>query len=156
MIKLRNMNVVSMVIAIFAVQFGSKADAKPGESALLTLGEQTYSLDFVLCYQEPDSSVRIELGDVEARAGYPSISVWLRDSDPRSVKPQIFSINFYRTKPRLLWRFENGDYEKTASGFVASGYVNGTVLDKTAERFMTPLSEDKNQKFDLKVTCNDY
>ncbi len=133
------------------------ADNASTEGATFSLADATFELDFVLCYAETDGSVRIALADDAARDEYPFIGIWLRADQPEAAKPQVFSVDFNRTAPRMKWRFKSGEYEKTAAGFRASGQMDGTRLsDKPGERSMTPLGDDADRPFTLEVVCNAY
>lgn len=145
---------LTAILSTFFLAMITTAAAERSEKATFVLDGKNYDLDFVLCYQEPDDSVRIALGDIDARDEFPSIGIWLKPDQPDAKRPQVFSADFYRTDPRLKWRFESGDFRLTSDGFEASGVMNGVVVDEAADRFMTPLGEDKDREFKLEVTCS--
>ncbi|MEO0576577.1 MAG: hypothetical protein AAF004_14025 [Pseudomonadota bacterium] len=122
-------------------------------NATLTMGEESYELDFALCVIEPDNAVRIAASDNQSRPDYPVVRI--RYFPDRVVKPPVFSVEFRQTVPHLLWRLDSGAIRPTEPGHTASGILNATEMtnDERGKR-MIPMDESFNRDFSLDVRCS--
>lgn len=120
--------------------------------AELALGEAHYRLDFTTCVDEESGAVWISASDEQTRAAFPSIRI--RYFPDRTVKPPVFSVEFLRADPRVLWRLESGTIQPTTTGHEATGIMNATEMtDDEQGRRMLPMDASNNRAFVLKVRC---
>ncbi len=121
-------------------------------NATLSMGEESYALDFSICVIEPDNSVRIAASDNQSRPNYPVVRI--RYFPDRVIKPPVFSIEFRQTVPHLLWRLESGSINPTATGHTANGTLNATEMtnDERGKR-MIPLGDSFDRDFSLDIRC---
>ncbi len=126
--------------------------ANPAGNATLTLGEESYELDFAICVIDQDTAVRISASDERLRPEYPVVRI--RYFPDRVAKPAVFSIEFRQTVPHLLWRLDSGSINPTTPGHAANGTLNATEMtnDERGKR-MIPMGDSFNRNFSLDVRC---